>query len=65
MLFWLWTCFIKDDYKLVLDFDGYAKDIEPSNYLSVLDKLHEMISKEYKATIKDPVYGYMRTEAGQ
>jgi len=50
----------KDEYKLVLDFDGFAKDVPSEKYLEVTDKLHETISEEYERTIKDPVYEYMR-----
>lgn len=46
---------------LILDFDGFANDIEAINCLSVLDDLHKIISKEYFVTIKEPVKEYMRT----
>ncbi len=45
---------------LVLDFDGYAENISSSNYLVVADSLHELISNEYEASIKEPLYRYMR-----
>lgn len=45
---------------LVLDFDGYAENIESSEYLSVTDKLHDIIDDEYNLTIKEPVRAYMR-----
>jgi uncharacterized protein (TIGR04255 family) len=51
---------INNEYKLILDFDGFAQDIAPKNCLRVLDKLHDMVSEEYERTIKDPVYEYMR-----
>ncbi len=47
------------EYRLILDFDGFAMDIKASDYLDVADKLHDLISKEYEATIKQPVYDYM------
>ena len=49
-----------DEYKLILDFDGFAKDVDPKDYLNVTDILHTIISGEYEATIKGPVYEYMR-----
>jgi len=50
----------KDEYKLILDFDGFAKDVPSEKYIEVTDKLHEVISEEYERTIKEPVYEYMR-----
>jgi len=50
----------KDEYKLFLDFDGFANNIPSEKYLEVTDKLHEIISQEYERTIKEPVYEYMR-----
>ncbi|MFA5031437.1 MAG: TIGR04255 family protein [bacterium] len=52
------------EYKLILDFDGFAKDIIPENYLGVTDELHTIISDEYEKTIKEPVYTYMRRVEG-
>ena len=52
----------EDKYNLVLDFDGYAENLEPSNYLKVTDDLHDLILSEYENTIKQPVYDYMKKE---
>jgi len=49
-----------DKYTLTLDFDGFAEEIEPKNYLTVTDGLHALISNEYEASIKRPVYEYMK-----
>ena len=49
-----------DDYKLILDFDGFAKKIPSNNYIEVTDQLHKIISDEYQKTINQPVYEYMR-----
>jgi hypothetical protein len=51
---------IGNKYKLVLDFDGFAENIDSKDYLIVTDKLHTIISEEYEKTIKEPVYRYMR-----
>lgn len=51
---------IKDKHKLILDFDGFAEKVPLKDYLKVLDNLHGIISKEYKKTIKEPVYTYMK-----
>lgn len=48
------------EYKLILDFDGYANDINTSDCLDVLDRLHDLIADEFEKTIKEPVYEYMR-----
>lgn len=50
----------KDEFKLILDFDGFAENVPADKYLEVTDKLHETISQEYERTIKEPVYEYMR-----
>lgn len=51
---------IGEEDKLILDFDGFATDIDASDYLTVTDTLHDMISEEYIATVREPVYDYMR-----
>jgi len=51
---------IGDQYKLILDFDGFTHNIHSENYLSITDDLHTMILEEYEKTIKEPVYQYMR-----
>ncbi len=45
---------------LILDFDGFAINIESKKCLQITDQIHELISNEYEQTIKDPVYKYMR-----
>ena len=49
-----------EESKLILDFDGYAENIKASDCLDVSDSLHDLISEEYEASIKEPVYKYMR-----
>lgn len=46
-------------YKLVLDFDGFAKNIDSKDYLITTDNLHTMIIEEFEKTIKKPVYRHM------
>ncbi|MBN1508460.1 MAG: TIGR04255 family protein [Sedimentisphaerales bacterium] len=46
--------------RLTLDFDGYAEDVPAHEYLTVTDELHELISKEYQASIRKPVLEHMR-----
>ena len=50
---------VRDKYKLILDFDGFAKNIESKDYLAITDNLHAMIIEEFEKTIKKPVYQYM------
>jgi uncharacterized protein (TIGR04255 family) len=45
---------------LILDFDGYAENIKASDCLGVTDSLHDLISQEFEASIKEPVYRHMR-----
>ncbi len=45
---------------LTLDFDGSAINVPSAACLNTTDQLHILIAKEYKATIKEPVYEYMR-----
>lgn len=51
---------IEDEYKLILDFDGFATNIRSEGYLKITDELHRIILEEYERTIKGPVYEYMR-----
>lgn len=50
---------VRDKYKLILDFDGFAKNIDSKDYLAITDNLHAMIIEEFEETIKKPVYQYM------
>jgi uncharacterized protein (TIGR04255 family) len=45
---------------LVLDFDGFAEKVRSDDCLTVTDKLHELITDEFEASIRDPVYEFMR-----
>ncbi|MGC8494414.1 MAG: TIGR04255 family protein [Syntrophobacteraceae bacterium] len=49
-----------DSKSLTLDFDGSANDVPAKECLAVTDKLHDIIEEAYFATIKDPVFKYMR-----
>lgn len=51
---------VGDSNKIILDFDGFANNIQSKDYLSKLDDLHILISKEFFATIKTPILKYMR-----
>src|SRR5579872_4447434 len=45
---------------LIMDFDGFAENINADRCLEVADLLHESISNEFEATIKQPVIDMMR-----
>ncbi len=51
---------IKNEYKLILDFDGFGTKIKSDTYLTVTDELHKIISEEYENTINKPVFDYMK-----
>jgi uncharacterized protein (TIGR04255 family) len=51
---------VGDVYNLILDFDGFSRNVAPEDCLKVTDNLHTIISDEYERTIKEPVYKYMR-----
>jgi len=53
-----------DPPKLRLDFDAFATDIPAGECLDVTDRLHELLTDEWKRSIKGPVYDYMRKEPG-
>jgi hypothetical protein len=53
---------VEDKYILILDFDGFANNTTATEVLTTTDKLHDIISREYELTIKEPVYRYMRGE---
>jgi uncharacterized protein (TIGR04255 family) len=54
---------VENEWKLLLDFDGFAADIKSEECLETTDKLHELIMSEYETTIKQPVIEYMRQGA--
>ena len=51
---------VKDQYKLILDFDGFKVNVNPQDFLKVTDDLHTIIFNEYEKTITELVKEYMR-----
>ena len=47
---------------LVLDFDGFALNIDAKNYLPTTDRLYGIIKSEYETSIKKPVLEFMKKE---
>jgi len=50
----------KEKSILNLDFDGFAEEINPTDYLKVADELHKIISDEYFLVAKEPLLEFMR-----
>jgi hypothetical protein len=51
----------ENNYKLVLDYDGFALEVQTEHYLDVLDDLHIMVADEFEKTVKSPVVDYMKS----
>jgi len=51
---------LENKYKLILDFDGFALQVVPKDYLAITDELHEIIFNEWQLTIQEPLKEYMR-----
>ena len=51
---------IDGEFTLELDFDGFASNVKPNEYLSVTDELHTLISNEFEATANESLIKYMR-----
>ena len=49
------------EIKYILDFDGYALNVESGDYLTITDKLHDLISNEFETSAKEPLFDYMKT----
>ena len=46
---------------LVVDMDAFAEHVASASVLDTADKLHQIVRREFEATIKEPVLHYMRT----
>jgi len=55
---------VNDEYKLILDFDGFAGKIKSNEYLKITDDLHAIILGEFEKTINKPVLDHMRGSEG-
>lgn len=51
---------VGNDYKYIMDFDGYALNVDVSNYLSVTDDLHIMLDNEFNSCTTEKFKQYMR-----
>jgi len=49
-----------NEFKLILDFDGGATKVKAEDYLTVTDRLHDLIADEFDKTAKEPLKEYMR-----
>ncbi|MBA7540451.1 hypothetical protein ES705_32748 [subsurface metagenome] len=46
-------------YKFYLDFDSYKEDVDPIDYIEILDDLYKIIHQEWEDSIKQPVKNWM------
>jgi uncharacterized protein (TIGR04255 family) len=53
---------IGEEYKLLLDYDGFAENIKSEDALNVTDKLHEIVIEEFEKSIKEPLIKFMKTK---
>lgn len=53
-----------ENFKLILDFDGFQERVSSDQYMTVTDHLHDLISNEFEKSIKEPLYNYMRQPKG-
>jgi uncharacterized protein (TIGR04255 family) len=49
----------ENDYKLIMDFDGFHENVAAATYLDTLDNLHTLISDEFEKSIKQPLLDHM------
>lgn len=52
------------DHELIVDIDAYHGEAAPDDYLTIVDRLHELDSQEFWQTAKGPLIDYMRSGAG-
>jgi len=45
---------------LIMDFDAFAENVPAGDYLKTTDKLHEIVSEEFKNSVKEPILEFMR-----
>ena len=53
---------IKNEWKYVLDLDGYIENIDSSLVMETADRLHSEIYTEFNKNMKEPALDYMRRE---
>jgi hypothetical protein len=46
---------------LVIDMDAFAETVPASDIIATADRLHDIVRREFEATVNDPVIHYMRT----
>ena len=52
----------ENEWKLILDFDGFQEKVNTADYLAVTDNLHDLVSAEFETSIKEPVIQLMEQE---
>lgn len=56
---------VGNEYKLILDFDGFAENIKSLDCITVTDKLHDIIIEEFENSIKEPLIKFMQIKKEQ
>jgi len=51
---------IDNSYKYIMDFDGYAINVEASNFINVTDDLKRLIKNEFVSNVTENFKQYMR-----
>jgi uncharacterized protein (TIGR04255 family) len=51
---------IENSYKYIMDFDGYAENVDSAKFLSVTDALRELDRSEFLSSITEEFKQYMR-----
>lgn len=55
---------VVQDRELIVDIDAYHGESAPADYLTIADKLHELTSREFWRTAREPLKNYMRSSKG-
>jgi uncharacterized protein (TIGR04255 family) len=51
---------VENDYKYMMDFDGYAENVDSASFLSVTDELRKLDRSEFLSSITENFKQYMR-----
>jgi hypothetical protein len=51
---------VKGEYKYIMDFDAYAENVDPDNFLFVTDELRMLDRSEFLSNITEDFKQYMR-----
>ena len=49
-------------YQYIMDFDGYARDVDANQFIEITDTLHTIIHEEFYSNITEEFKNYMRRD---